>query len=169
MSISYPNFEDWRNQNHVFEKIGVFNRESYNLTGAGEAERILTAQASADLFSALRVNPVVGRLFTNEEDQPGGPPVVVLSYGLWQRRFGGQMSILNQSADSQRKELHRDWRHAPGIFLSQPRRDVGACRSTLRRSKLEGTRQSSRPLCRRAFEARRNSGASTGGHGKHCS
>jgi putative ABC transport system permease protein len=97
MSISYPNFTDWRNQNHVFEKIGVYNRESYNLTGAGEAERILTAQASADLFSALRVNAAVGRVFTNEEDQPGGTPVVVLSHGLWQRRFGGQMSLLNQS------------------------------------------------------------------------
>src|SRR5882672_860604 len=56
ISISYPNFIDWRNQNHVFEKIGVYNRSSYNLTGAGEAERILTAQASADFFSALRVN-----------------------------------------------------------------------------------------------------------------
>jgi putative ABC transport system permease protein len=44
MSISYPNFTDWRNQNHVFEKIGVYNRDSYNLTGVGEAERILTAQ-----------------------------------------------------------------------------------------------------------------------------
>src|SRR5215204_6429701 len=97
ISISYPNFTDWRNQNHVFEKIGVHNRGSYNLTGAGEAERILTAQASADLFYALRVNAAVGRLFTNEEDQPGGTPVVVLSHGLWQRRFGGQMSILNQS------------------------------------------------------------------------
>ena len=87
MSISYPNFTDWRNQNHVFEHIGVYNRNSYNLTGAGEAERILTAQMSADLFSALRVNAGLGRLFTNDE---GGPTRVVLSYGLWQRRFGGQ-------------------------------------------------------------------------------
>ncbi len=54
MSISYPNFTDWRNQNHVFEKIGVYNRNSYNFTGYGEAERIPTAQVSADLFSALR-------------------------------------------------------------------------------------------------------------------
>ncbi len=97
MSISYPNFTDWRNQNQVFEKLGVYNRNSYNLTGAGEAERIPTAQVSADLFSALRVNAALGRLFTNEEDQPGGPPVVVLSHGLWQRRFGGQADIINQS------------------------------------------------------------------------
>ena len=60
MSISYPNFTDWRNQNHVFEKIGVYNRNSYNLTGYGEAERILTGQVSADLFSALRVNAMIG-------------------------------------------------------------------------------------------------------------
>jgi putative ABC transport system permease protein len=96
MSISYPNFLDWRSQNHVFEKIGVYNRASYNLTGVGEAERIVTGQVSADLFQVMRVNPGWGRVFTNEEDQPGGPPVVVLSYGLWQRRFGGQTSIINQ-------------------------------------------------------------------------
>ena len=97
MSISYPNFTDWRNQNHVFEKIGVYNRNSYNLTGYGEAERILTGQVSADLFSALRVNAMIGRVFTNDEDKPGAAPVVVLSYALWQRRFGGQDSILNQA------------------------------------------------------------------------
>jgi putative ABC transport system permease protein len=97
MSISYPNFTDWRAQNQSFEKMGVYNRGSYNLTGAGEAERIVTAQMSADLFSVLRVNALHGRVFTNDEDKPGAAPVVVLSYGLWQRRFGGQTSILNQA------------------------------------------------------------------------
>ena len=97
ISISYPNFTDWRNQNQVFEKIGVYNRDSYNLTGAGEGERIITGQVSADLFAALRVNAAIGRVFNNDEDKPGGSPVVVLSYGLWQRRFGGQASIVNQS------------------------------------------------------------------------
>ncbi|MCU1267446.1 MAG: hypothetical protein JWM21_3764 [Acidobacteria bacterium] len=96
ISVSYPNFSDWRNQNKVFEKIGVYNRSSYNLTGAGEAERIITGQVSADFFSALRVNAALGRLFTNDEDKPGGEPVVLLSYPLWQRRFGGQTSILNK-------------------------------------------------------------------------
>ena len=96
MSISYPNFTDWRNHMQMFEKMGVYNRASYNLTGAGEAERIVTGQVSADLFSVLRVTPLHGRLFTNDEDKPGGSPVVLLSYGLWQRRFGGQTSILNQ-------------------------------------------------------------------------
>jgi putative ABC transport system permease protein len=97
MSISYPNFQDWRTQTQSFEKIGVVNYGSYNLTSSGEAERIVTGQASADLFAVLRVNPLLGRLYTNDEDQPGGPPVAVLSYALWQRRFGGQASILNQT------------------------------------------------------------------------
>src|SRR4030095_6908657 len=96
MSISYPNFTDWRAQNHSFEKIAVYNRQSYNLTGGGEAERIITGQVSADLFPILRVNAALGRVFINDEDQPGATPVVVLSYPLWQRRFGGQTSIINQ-------------------------------------------------------------------------
>ena len=96
ISISYPNFTDWRNQNTVFEKIGVYNRGSYNLTGSGEAERVIAAQMSADVFSALRVNAALGRVYNNDEDQPGASPVVVLSHGFWQRRFGGQATILNQ-------------------------------------------------------------------------
>src|SRR5215813_2709928 len=96
ISISYPNFSDWRDQNHVFEKIGVYNRNSYNLTGYGDAERIPTAQMSADLLAALRVNAAIGRIYTNDDDKPGAAPVAVLSYALWQRRFGGQQNILNQ-------------------------------------------------------------------------
>src|SRR6185369_13763376 len=97
MSISYPNFLDWRAQNQSFEKIGVYNRGSYNLTGFGEVERLTVGQLSADMFSVLRVNALHGRVFNNDEDKPGGTPVVVLSYPLWQRRFGGQTSILNQA------------------------------------------------------------------------
>jgi putative ABC transport system permease protein len=103
ISVSYPNFSDWRKLNQSFESIGVFNRNSYNLVGSGEPERILTAQASADLFTALRVQPAIGRIYTNEEDKPGGTPVVVLSYGLWQRRFGGQPGILNQQLNFNNK------------------------------------------------------------------
>src|SRR5688500_1679167 len=82
MSISYPNFIDWRAHTQTFEKIGVYNRGSYNLTGTGEPERIITGQVSADLFAVLRVNALHGRIFTNEEDKPGGTPVVVLSHAL---------------------------------------------------------------------------------------
>jgi putative ABC transport system permease protein len=97
MSISYPDFIDWRARNHVFEYLGVYNFGSYNLTGSGEPERLLGGRISADAFAALRVQAALGRLFTNEEDKPGAPAVVVLSHELWQRRFGGNPSILNQS------------------------------------------------------------------------
>jgi predicted permease len=96
MSISYPNYQDWKAQTRVFEAIGVYNRQSYNLTGSGEAERIVAGQISADLFKVLRVQPAYGRLFTNDEDKPGTTPVVVLGYGLWQRRFAGDPNIVNQ-------------------------------------------------------------------------
>ncbi len=95
-SVAYPNFEDWRKQNTVFENIGIYNRSDYNLTGNGDPERIRVAQMSADIFSALRVKALHGRVYTNDEDKPGATPVVVLSYGLWQRRFGGNTNILNQ-------------------------------------------------------------------------
>jgi putative ABC transport system permease protein len=97
MSISYPNFTDWRARNRVFEKIGVYNRNNYNLTGSGEPERFLVAQMSADVFEALRVKAALGRVYTNDEDKPGANPVVVLSHGLWQRRFGGDPSIIGRS------------------------------------------------------------------------
>ena len=97
MTLSYPDFADWRAQNHVFEYIGVHNTVSFNLTGSGEPEQLRAGRASADLFSALRVRPALGRLFTNEEDKFGAPAVVVLSHGLWQRRFGDDPNILNQA------------------------------------------------------------------------
>jgi predicted permease len=95
--LSYPNFADWRAQNHVFEKIGVYNFGDYNLTGGGEAERLRAAQMSADLFDALRVRAALGRVYTNDEDKPGANPVVVLSHGLWQRRFGGDPKIIGRA------------------------------------------------------------------------
>src|SRR6266498_3742436 len=97
MSISWPNYVDWRKSNHVFEKIGVYNGGSYNLTGSGEPERLEAGQISADLFAALRVNAALGRVFTNEEDRPGAEPVVLLGHALWQKRFGGDPNIVNRT------------------------------------------------------------------------
>jgi putative ABC transport system permease protein len=95
--VSWPNYKDWREQNSSFEQVGIYNRDSYNLTGDGDPERLLAGQVSADLFAALRTSPALGRVFTADEDQPGAAPVVVLSHGLWQRRFGGDPGILNQT------------------------------------------------------------------------
>jgi putative ABC transport system permease protein len=98
MSVAYPNFIDWREQNRSFENIAVFRgRESYNLTGVGEPERLIGAQVSADVFAVLKVTAASGRVFTNDEDKPGAAPVAVLSHGLWQRRFGGDPGIVDQT------------------------------------------------------------------------
>src|SRR5262245_32596852 len=97
MSISWPNYADWRDRNDVFEKIGVYNRNSYNLTESGEPERLSAGQVTADLLEALRVKAALGRVFTDDEDKPGAEPVVVLSHGLWQRRFGGDPKIVDRT------------------------------------------------------------------------
>ena len=99
MSISYPDFTDWRAQQTVFEQIGVYNWGSYNLTGAGEPQRLSGARMSADSFAALKVRPTVGRLFNNDEDKPGAPPLVLLSHELWQTRFESKASVVGRSID----------------------------------------------------------------------
>jgi len=103
-SVSYPNFVDWRDQNQVFEQIAAFRRESFNLVGSGEAERLSGRMISASFFSTLGAKPLLGRDFVAEEDRASGNRVVILNYGFWQRRFGGakdiigrQLSLSNQS------------------------------------------------------------------------
>ena len=90
------NFVDWRDQNQVFEGMAAVADESFNLTGAGDPERLEGRRVSANIFPLLGVEPEIGRVFTAAEDQPGSQRVVLLSYGLWQRRFGGDSSIVGK-------------------------------------------------------------------------
>jgi putative ABC transport system permease protein len=90
------NFVDWRNQNTVFEGMAAIHDDSFNLTGAGDPERLDGRHVSANLFSLLGVEPQIGRTFTATEDQPGSNRVVLLSYALWQRRFGGDSGIVGK-------------------------------------------------------------------------
>jgi putative ABC transport system permease protein len=92
---SPANFLDWRQQNTVFESMAAMAQRSFNLTGAGEPERFDGRRVSANLFSLLGVQPVIGRAFLPEEDQPGSR-VVILSEGVWKRRFGGDPAILGR-------------------------------------------------------------------------
>jgi putative ABC transport system permease protein len=97
VQVTPANFLDWRAQHTVFERIAaVFTRTS-NLAGAGEAERINLAVASADLFDVFGVQPQQGRLFIPEDEQAGHAPVAVISHGLWQRRFGGDGEQVGKS------------------------------------------------------------------------
>ena len=96
-SASYLDFVDWSNQNQVFERMAAFRNSGYTLTGTGEPERINGARASASFFPLLRVQAFLGRTFLPEEDKGKGERVVLLSHGLWQRRFGGDPNIVGQS------------------------------------------------------------------------
>jgi putative ABC transport system permease protein len=91
------NFIDWRNQNQVFEEMAAFTPTSLNLTGSGEPERLIGRRVSASLFPLLGVEPQLGRVFTAEEDQPNSERVVLLSYRLWQRRFGGDAGVVGKT------------------------------------------------------------------------
>jgi len=96
-SPSYPNFVDWRVQNTAFDSIAaVRGNESFNFTGAGEAERLQGRLVSAEFFYTLGVEPLFGRAFLPEEDRPGATPAVILSYGFWQRRFGTDPDVLGK-------------------------------------------------------------------------
>jgi putative ABC transport system permease protein len=97
-AVSPLDFLDYREQNHVCSQLAAFiaGDGAINLTGDGEPERIPNTLVTANFFQALGVNPLLGRAFLPEEDQQGRDHVVVLSYGLWQRRFGGDRSIIGK-------------------------------------------------------------------------
>lgn len=96
MSISYPNFLDWREQNKVFSGIAAMQFRSLNLTGVNEPERLAGRAVSAEFFDVLGVRPALGRRFSSAEDGPGANPVCIISNGLWQRRFGSDSGLINK-------------------------------------------------------------------------
>jgi putative ABC transport system permease protein len=97
MSISYPNFKDWREQNHVFDGIAATQFDSYNLTGGDEPERLQGRNVSWNFFDVLGVTPALGRSFREEEDHAGAPRVCVISNSLWQRRFGSDEKVVGRA------------------------------------------------------------------------
>lgn len=94
---AYPDYIDYREQSTTFEDMAIFNNTSRTLTGTGDPERAMGAHSSANLFDVLGVKPAYGRVYTNDEDRAGANTVVVLSYGLWQRRFGGREDAIGQT------------------------------------------------------------------------
>ena len=94
--INLGNFSDWKEQNSVFSDMAAFLDTSRNLTGDGEPEEITGQLATTNLFSVLGTNAVLGRTFAEDDGREGGPRVIVISYGLWQRRFGGDKQIVGR-------------------------------------------------------------------------
>src|SRR5262245_58864670 len=97
MHVSPPELMDYRAEQRVFERLAAHTMADVNLSGSGEPERLRAAVVSADWFAALGAPPLSGRVFLPEEHQPGQNNAVVLSYGLWQRRFGGDEQALGRS------------------------------------------------------------------------
>jgi predicted permease len=90
------NYADWKAQNHSFEDMAALELRSYDLTGDGEPEKLTAFGVTANLFPLVGVAPALGRGFTAEEDRPGAAKVVLLSHGLWVRRFGGERAVVGR-------------------------------------------------------------------------
>jgi putative ABC transport system permease protein len=91
--FSTPDFNAWKAQTLAFDKFGAHVLADFSLTGSGEAERVQGARVSAEFFPLVGIHPYFGRTFFEEEDRPGAGDVVVLGYGLWERRFGADPAI----------------------------------------------------------------------------
>jgi putative ABC transport system permease protein len=91
-----PDFLNWREQNHAFTAIGAFNVLTRTLTGVAEPVQIRTVKASSALLPLLKVQPLLGRNFSQNEDQKGHDQVAILSYSLWQQSFGGSNTAIGR-------------------------------------------------------------------------
>src|SRR5499426_3461622 len=100
MDVSPANWLDWQKDSRSFESFAAWtNRFPSTLTGSGEPERLKAETVSHEFFPLLGVRPVLGRVFSPEDDRPGAPLTAILSYSLWQRRFGGDKEILGKTIE----------------------------------------------------------------------
>ncbi|MEW5983490.1 MAG: ABC transporter permease [Acidobacteriota bacterium] len=139
-TVAPGNFLEWQAQNRTFESMAAWGSGAFNLTGSGEPERFRGMRVTGNVFDVLGVRPVSGRPFREEEDAPGAPPVVILSYELWQRRFAGEPDVVGRAitlngvahtvigiAPSSMQLLHRDtalW--VPVAFTADDRQQYGS-------------------------------------------
>lgn len=96
-SVSAANYIDWEKENQVFEQMAIYTFAHFDLTSGDQPQNIEGAAVSPDFFSVLRSQPIWGRVFLPEENQPGRGHVAVLSYALWKERFGGNPAIVGQN------------------------------------------------------------------------
>ena len=96
-SISYLNFLDWQRDNRSFEAMAAYRYGNMKLTGSGEAESLKGRMVSAGFFEILGVKPLLGRTFSTDEDRLGANPTVLISEGLWKRKFASSPNIIGQA------------------------------------------------------------------------
>jgi len=95
--ITYADFAQWRRAQQAFEAIATFNRRSFNVATDNGADRMDGASVSADFARVLGIEPIIGRMFTAEEDRPNGPNVALIGMSLWHERYGGSTDVLGQT------------------------------------------------------------------------
>src|SRR3979409_120303 len=96
-ALTYPNFRDLQKENRTFASMALSRGFVFSLIGSGEPERVNARLVTADFFSVFEVKPIMGRMFTSTEDEPGVGPVVIISADLWDRKFGSAKDILTKS------------------------------------------------------------------------
>ena len=95
--ITYADFAQWHKAQQAFDVIATFNRRSFNVATENGADRMDGASVSADFAKVLGIEPVIGRMFTAEEDRPKGANVALIGMSLWHERFGGRPEVLGQT------------------------------------------------------------------------
>jgi putative ABC transport system permease protein len=95
--VSDGEVNDYRKESRTLAEIGAWDDGQVNLTGDGDPERVSAGTVTANLFPVLGAAPIRGRMFTTQEDLPNGPKVAIIGYGLWQRRYGGDPSMVGRT------------------------------------------------------------------------
>ncbi|MGH9144594.1 MAG: ABC transporter permease, partial [Vicinamibacterales bacterium] len=96
-ATSVLNYLSWKEQSRTFDALGAFSFATFNLTGQGEPEQLTGGTITPSLFPLLGMKPILGRSFRDDEDRPGSAKVVLISEGLWKRRFGGDPSVIGRA------------------------------------------------------------------------
>ncbi len=96
-AVAPADFEDWKDQSHSFDRLAAFQWYSVNLTGEGNPQRVQGFLVSQNFFETLSEQPVLGRAFLPDEEQPGRDHEVMLTHGLWERRYGSDRNVIGKS------------------------------------------------------------------------
>jgi putative ABC transport system permease protein len=98
-NVAFANYADWLRQSRSFEELSIRNGDDMSLTGTGDAAHVHVERTSASFFSVLRVQPILGRLYADEDCRAGRDTVAILNYGFWQRRFASDPSVLGRKIE----------------------------------------------------------------------
>jgi len=107
LNMAPSNYFIYREQNQTFQDIGVYQRDAVSITGLAEPERLDALDVTDGILPLLAIPPMLGRSFTRQDDSPGAPDTVMLTYGFWKKKFAGSTSVIGQSVtlDGKSREI----------------------------------------------------------------